>query len=145
MTRTIVTVIALVVIATGIFWYTQFSAAHQPRPLELSADARQYTRNLKLSGVAIAAHESYLQQTIVEIQGRIGNAGDRPLSTVEIFCAFYDPYGQLVRRQRVPIVSARMGGLKPGETKSFRLPFDDIPESWNHQLPQLMIAGIKFQ
>ena len=46
---------------------------------------------------------------------------------MEIYCVFYDPYGQLVLRKRVPIVSARMGGLKPGETKSFRLPFDELP------------------
>ena len=57
---------------------------------------------------------------------------------------FYDSYAQVTLRERVPIVSARMGGLKPGETKSFRLPFDDLPESWNHQLPSLVIAGIQF-
>ena len=145
MTRVIFTVIALVLIGTAVFWYMQFTSSHGQQSLELSLDAKQYIRNLKLSGVEIKAHESYLKQTIVEIQGKIGNAGDRPLDTVEIFCAFHDPYGQLVLRQRVPIVSARMGGLKPGETKTFRLPFDDIPESWNHQLPQLVIAGIKFQ
>ncbi len=57
---------------------------------------------------------------------------------------FHDSYGQLVLRKRVPIVSPRMGGLKPGETKSFRLPFDELPESWNQAMPQLVIAGVKF-
>ena len=37
-----------------------------------------------------------------------------------------------------------VGGLKPGETKSFRLPFDDLPASWNQAMPQLVIAGVKF-
>jgi hypothetical protein len=80
----------------------------------------------------------------VEISGKIENSGDRDLSVIEIYCVFYDTYGQLVLRKRLPIVSERMGGLKPGETKSFRLPFDEIPESWNHVMPQLVIAGIKF-
>jgi hypothetical protein len=40
--------------------------------------------------------------------------------------------------------SAGNGGLKPGETKSFRLPFDDLPDSWNQAMPQLVIAGVKF-
>jgi hypothetical protein len=57
---------------------------------------------------------------------------------------FYDGYGQMVLRKRVPIVSTRMGGLKPGEVKSFRLPFDEIPSSWNQQMPQLVIAGVNF-
>jgi len=63
---------------------------------------------------------------------------------VEIYCMFHDSYGQLVLRQRVPIVSPRMDGLKPGETKSFRLPFDELPQSWNRAMPSLVIAGIRF-
>ena len=33
----------------------------------------------------------------------------------------------------------KMGGLKPGEEKSFRLPFDTVPESWNQSMPGLVI------
>ena len=70
--------------------------------------------------------------------------GDRNLTEVDIYCIFYDSYGQVVLRKRVPIVGQRISGLKPGDGKSFRLPFDEIPESWNHTMPQLVIAGIKF-
>jgi hypothetical protein len=28
--------------------------------------------------------------------------------------------------------------------RPFRLPFDDIPASWNNQMPQLVIARIGF-
>ena len=72
------------------------------------------------------------------------NTGGRALRTVEINCVFYDPYGQIVLRKRVAIVSKKMGGLTPGEVKEFRLPFDEIPESWNQALPQLVIASIEF-
>jgi hypothetical protein len=51
---------------------------------------------------------------------------------------------EVILRQRVAIVSKKMGGLAPGETKPFRLPFDDIPESWNQMLPQIVIAHIEF-
>ena len=81
---------------------------------------------------------------MVEITGRIGNTGNRVLQLVEINCVFYDPYGQVVLRQRVPIVSRKAGGLAPGDTKPFRLPFDTLPESWNNQMPQLVIARIDF-
>jgi hypothetical protein len=50
----------------------------------------------------------------------------------------------VVLRDRVSIVKERLGGLKPGETKDFRLPFDTIPESWNQVLPELVIAEITF-
>ncbi len=102
-------------------------------------------QKLKLDDVTMQATGSYIGQDIVEIEGKIGNAGERGLETVEIYCIFRDAYGQLVLRKRLPIVTSRMGGLKPGETKSFRLPFDELPTSWNQAMPQLVIAGVKFQ
>ena len=132
---------AFVVVGIALFGYLQYSSNQKPADIPLTPEAKAYVHNLKLDDVEMKATESYLKQTVVEIQGTIGNAGDRNLQTVEIYCIFKDAYGQLVLRKRVPIVN---GGLKPGETKSFRLPFDEIPESWNQALPQLVIAGVKF-
>jgi hypothetical protein len=95
--------------------------------------------------VRMNAHISYLNQQVVEITGSVANNGDRKLALVEINCVFYDGYGQLVLRERVPVVSRKMGGLAPGETKQFRLPFDSIPESWNQVMPTMVIAQVQFQ
>jgi hypothetical protein len=135
---------ALALIGLAVFGYVQYAARHAPADAPLTPEAKAYVRNLQLSDVDIKANKSYLNQMVVEINGRIANAGDRPLDTVEIYCVFYDSYNQMVLKSRVPIVSPRMGGLKPGETKSFRLPFDEIPDSWNQAMPQLVIAGVKF-
>ncbi len=135
---------ALAVLGLAVFGYLQYVAKKAPADAPLTPEAKAYVKNLQLSDVEIKANKSYLNQMVVEIDGKIANAGDRPLDTVEIYCVFYDSYGQLVLRSRVPIVSPRMGGLKPGETKTFRLPFDEIPESWNQAMPQLVIAGVKF-
>ncbi len=114
-------------------------------PAELTPEAKDYVRNLQLSGVQMKAAESYLKQAVVEIVGKIANAGDRTLRQVDLNCVFYDPYGQLVLRERVTIVKARTGGFKPGQAVGFRLPFDNIPESWNQAMPQLVIAHVRFQ
>ena len=135
---------ALAVLGLAVFGYMQYAAKHQPTDAPLTPEAKEYVKNLRLADVDIKANKSYLNQMVVEIDGKIGNAGDRPLDTVEIYCVFYDTYDQMVLKARVPIVSPKMGGLKPGETKSFRLPFDEIPESWNQSMPQLVIAGVKF-
>jgi hypothetical protein len=137
-------VIAVVVLATGLFWYFQYSSSRQTSTIELSQEAKDYVRSLQLTEVQLKATETYLKQLVVEIVGRITNNGTRGVDQIEVTCVFYDPYGQVVLRQRVPIVSARNGGLKQGESKTFRLPFDNLPDSWNHQLPQLVIAGIQF-
>lgn len=141
-----VLVVALVVIlGAGFFLYLD-RASHRPPPppAPLTAEAKAYVRSLKLSDVDMQRHESYMKQAVVEITGKIGNNGDRALRVVEINCVFYDPDGQLVLRRRVPIVGQKMGGLAPGEIKNFRLAFDDIPDSWNQALPQLVIAQIVF-
>ncbi len=138
-------VAAVVALLAAAGWgYMRYVDLHGNVDIPLTAEARTYTRNLQLSDVEMKASENYFQQAVVEIEGKIANTGNRPLDTVEIYCVFRDPYGQLVLRRRLAIVSPRMGGLKPGETKSFRLPFDDLPASWNQAMPQLVIAGVKF-
>ena len=116
-----------------------------PAPPPLTGDARAYARNLKLTNVEMKAHESYLKQSVVEIVGNIQNVGDRMVKTVEINCVFYDSYGQVVLRERVPIVSPKIGAVAPEQIKPFRLPFDNVPESWNQMMPQLVMAAIEFQ
>lgn len=134
---------AVIVLGSVLFYYLQVST--QPNPnFPLTPEAKVYVRNLQLSDVTMKASESYFKQVVVEIEGKIANGGDRNLTEVDIYCIFYDSYGQVVLRKRVPIVGQRIGGLKPGDSKLFRLPFDEIPESWNHAMPQLVIAGIKF-
>jgi hypothetical protein len=120
---------------------------NRPAPdLPLSDDAKAYVHNqfLQLEDVSMKATESYVKQNLVEIEGKIGNAGDRTVDVVEVYCYFRDASGQAVYRPRVAIVSTGMGGLKPGEMKSFRLPFDEVPQSWNQSMPQLVIAAVKF-
>jgi hypothetical protein len=139
-------VIGIVVLA-GLagFWYLDRAAKQPAPPLPpLTGPAKAYVKSLKLSDVNMSANESYMKQAVVEITGKIENSGDRVLDVVEINCVFYDAYGQMVLRERVPIVSKKMGGLAPGETKSFRMPFDHIPESWNQALPLMVIARIDF-
>lgn len=135
---------AVIVLGGALYFYLQFLSSRPQQELALTPEAKGYVRNLQLSDVEMQANSSYFNQRVVEIDGKIANAGDRKLEQVDIFCIFRDSYGQLVLRKRIPIVNLKMGGLKPGESKSFRLPFDEVPDSWNHAMPSLVIAGIKF-
>ena len=139
-------VIGLVVLlGAGMFWYLEReSRKPAPAPPPITGEAKAYVRNLRLLDVQMDAKESYFKQSVVEITGKIGNEGNRVLNVVEITCVFYDAFGQVVLRERVPIVSQKMGNLAPQEIKSFRLAFDNIPESWNQAMPQLVIARIEF-
>jgi hypothetical protein len=147
LSNAVILTVAIAVIAltaTG-FWYYQRVAHAAPAMVVLTPEAKAYVRSLQITDSDMKAHEGFAGVTgVVEITGKIKNAGHRPLEVVEIYCNFYDSYRQLVLRERQPIVSTKMGGLKPGETKSFRLAFDTIPESWNQAMPALVIAQMQF-
>jgi hypothetical protein len=130
--------------AAGFWWLDKQSRSLTSEQPVLTPEAKAYTRNLALSEVEMKAAESYLKQAVVEIEGNIGNKGDRQVTLVEINCVFRDPYGQVVLRERVAIAGRKSGPLAPGETKRFRLAFDNIPESWNRAMPDLVIARIQF-
>jgi len=140
--KTAISVLALLLVAGGALgWFLS-----RPRPLAntlppLTADAKAYVRSLQLSEVTMKATESYVQQTVTEVEGKITNTGNRTVKKAELYCVFYNSYGEVILREKVPIVSSV---LKPGEMRPFRLPFDDIPFSWNNQMPQLVIARIEF-
>ncbi len=143
----LVIVIVLAAICGAAAWFFFIRVGRQPQQANpLTAEGKGYVRNLALAEVEMRAKENMIGGTLVEITGKITNKGPRTLQTVEINCVFYDPYGQAVLRERVPIVRSRGGqGLKPGETRGFRLPFDSIPPGWNQALPQLVIAAIEFK
>lgn len=135
----------LALTAGGALWWLSTAPPDRSDKVTLTPEARGYVRSLALSDVEMKATESYLKQSIVEISGNIANKGDRVLKLVEINCVFHDPYGQLVLRDRKAIAGGKFGLLRPGETRTFRLAFDNIPESWNQSMPQLVIAQIQFE
>ena len=138
----LVVVLALLpVVALGWWWLNREPAKNEPPPI--SAEAKEYVRSgsLGLSGVEMKATANYTGAAIVEITGNITNKGSRTLNRVELNCIFYNTMGQVALRERVPIVRRT---LKPGESANFRLPFEGLPDSWNKQMPQLVIANIIF-
>jgi hypothetical protein len=134
-------VLLLAAAGLGAWWYFAGKPRETPKPPAITAEAKAYVRHLQLSEVDMKATANYAGGMVVEILGKIKNAGERPLERVELNCIFYDPYGQVVLRERVPIVRS---SLKPGEARTFRLPFEGIPGSWNQAMPQMVIAHIAF-
>jgi hypothetical protein len=127
----------------GVYWLTRPAVPPQAAPI--TPEAKAYVKHLALADVGMTEAEAFNGTKLIEIKGTIGNQGERPLKQVEITCIFYDTYNQIVLRDRQPIVRASTGGLKPGETKPFRLAFDSLSENWNQALPQVVIASIDFE
>jgi hypothetical protein len=125
----------------GTWWYLDHKAAQVPPAAPLTAEAKAYVPSLKLSHVEMRGAKNLTGASTVEITGQITNSGTRPIGRIELTCIFYDPNGMLVARERVAIIRSL---LAQGETKEFRMPFEGLPDTWNHAMPQLVIANITF-
>ena len=136
-------IVSLLVLLAALF-YLNRSRSGSVSDEQASAEAKAYVGNLQLSNVGMQAAESFMNQQVVEISGKITNKGNRPLDSIDVYCLFYDVNGGMVHRERVPIVRTSGKPLAPNETRSFRLPFDSLPAEWNQAVPHLVIAQIKF-
>jgi hypothetical protein len=135
----------MAVLGVALFYFFIDRTPAPKAQVTLTPEAKAYVKNLDLSGVEMKAAANMLNTTVVEITGKIGNKGPRALRLVEIICIFRDPYNREVYRERVPIVRDRGGSLKPGETRNFRLAFENLPPTWNQAMPGMVIAGIIFE
>jgi len=148
--------------AGGFLYLDRVSKQTPAGPAPPSAEARAYAKNLRfvaddginLENPKMESHESYLQQSIVEISGNIMNAGDRAVDSVDVTWLFKDPgtpmpdgqlYQEIIWRERTPLITKKMGGLAPGQYRHFSISFDNVPDTWNQAMPNLVIAGIRFK
>lgn len=92
----------------------------------------------------------------VYIQGTVSNAGQQKINGVTVMARFYDKDGNVVHQDTVPMqvvpnnsgntvaVSFEEDPLAASSSKEFRLAFDNVPSSWNHQAPAIEIAHVSF-
>ena len=139
----IIGAIALVVLIAAYFYLR--SGPPQPDNSPASSEAKAYVGNLDLSDVTMKAAENFMQQRVVEVEGKITNKGDRTLDSVDVYCIFYGMDNREVHREKVPIVRATSKPFLPQQTRDFRLPFDTLPADWNQAMPRLVVAQIKFR
>lgn len=138
-----VTTIAITILIVAA-WFLTRPAPSQPA-LAVSPDARAYLGNLRLSDVTMKAADNLMRQQVVYIDGKITNAGQRPIERIDVYCIFAGVDGREVYRERVPVVhAAAAASFAANQTRSFELPFDHLPDTWNQALPRLVIAQIRF-
>lgn len=140
----LVFVLAAILGGVGAYFLHQNWMDRAPLLPQLTEEAKAYLPHLALSDVEMNAEESFLEQTIVAIEGKLTNQGTRALRAVDIHCVFREPYGEEVARELVRIVGRRGNDLPPEETRSFRLAFDGVAAEWNQALPDLYIAQVVF-
>jgi hypothetical protein len=113
-----------------------------------------YAASLKFSDMKTSAAQNFVGATVSFIDGVITNAGDKSVIHAVVQVTFKDGMGQTAQRDELPIRVLRTGGpydeavdlnlspLAPGESKPFRLTFENISAQWNHAYPELAITQV---
>lgn len=136
--------VAVAVVILAILGFFYLSTPTVNRASGPTAEALAYLPNLHISDVKMNAAENLVQQQVVYVDGKLENRGTRPLEEVDVFCVFSGVDGKEIYRERTPILAASGRPLAPGQSRAFRLPFDNLPDGWNQALPRLEIAQIRF-
>ena len=140
----VIAILGVVIVGGAIAYLTFGPKPAPPPPPVLTQEAKDYLPNLKLTDVGLQAAESYINSSLVEVLGKITNVGNRGVRLVQVNCVFRNVYGQQIRRELATVVG-KLGPLSPGDTKPFRLAFENPPPGWNQAMPDLVIAQIQFE
>ena len=116
-------------------------AAVQAVPVEELSYASQVT----LSGLHLSAEENFLGQQVVYLDGEMTNRGSKVVRQLKVRLFFRDLLNQVVLREEQEIVGGRAEFLRPAQTRSFQIRFDQTPDSWNRQVPELRIVFLQVQ
>jgi hypothetical protein len=113
-----------------------------------------YAAYLKFSDLKTSAAQNFAGITVNYLDGTVSNAGEKTVIHAVVQVIFKDDMGQTAQREEVPIHILRTGGpydeavdlslspLAPGETKPFRLTFENISAQWNRAYPELLITQV---
>ena len=124
--------------------------SEQPKPAAPPA----YAANLKLTDLKTSAAENFVGKTVNYLDGTVANTGDKTVTHAMVQVTFKDDMGQTAQREELPIHILRTGGpydeavdlsmspLAPGQSKAFRLTFENISAQWNHAYPDMQVTQV---
>jgi len=112
--------------------------------LPFGSAEQAYAPNLQIENLALSRAENFLNQEVTTLAGSLTNAGNLPLSNVELTVEFSDQLGQIVLRESRAVFAPQTSAFAPGERRDFEVSFEHIPSSWNIQQPLVRVSGILF-
>jgi len=112
-----------------------------------------YAASLKFSDLKTSAAQNFVGATVNYLDGTVTNTGDKTVTHAVVLIIFKDDMGQMAQREEIPLHVIRSGNydegvdlnlspLAPGQTKTFRLTFENISAQWNHAYPDMQVTQV---
>jgi len=137
------TLVLACVVAAAV-WLRRPGATPPPAQPTLTEEQRVYLGQIVVSDARMSAAENFLGDMVVYLDAQVMNRGDKAVRHLELELEFVDLYRQVVLRERATPVTPRTSPLKPGETRAFRISFENVPGSWNQAPPSITPTRAEF-
>lgn len=115
-----------------------------PSPLPFGAAEQSYAAKVQFGDFAISRAENYLHQEVTTLTTGLRNTGDRLIREMEVTLEFHDVMRQVVLREPRRILNSSSVPLAAGETRTFEISFEHLPDLWDRQAPAIRVTGLRF-
>jgi hypothetical protein len=113
-------------------------------PDAATQEAPDYLANIKLADIHLSAEANFLNQQVTYLDGSVTNAGQKTVRQLKVRLFFRDVMERVILKEDHDMLAAQQP-LAPGQTRTFQIRFDRIPESWNRQVPYLQLISLRVQ
>jgi hypothetical protein len=149
----VVAVVVAALILAAFLYYLPRTPKRGPNPTAAAVPDQPFGKQIQLTNLKVQPSPT---GDSVYLQGTVSNASPQKINDVTVVARFYDKAGNVVHQDTVPMqalpkntantvaVSMAEDPLNPDSTKEFRMAFDNVPTTWNHEAPALEIAHIGF-
>jgi hypothetical protein len=141
--------LAVVLLVFGAFSLAmRYSGESKPvalKPLPFSPAEQAYVGNIQFEHLEMSGFENMLHQKVTFMNGDISNKGTRTIRAADVTVQFYNTADKVIKRETRRIVGNGTRPLESGETRTFQIGFEAIPEDWNHQFPKLQVSGLDLE
>lgn len=139
---------SFLVILAGVSSYFLLFRSPNPRPqnsarLSFGPEEQAYSPNIHLGNFKMQEATNFLNQDVKILLGDVLNAGNTTVLAIDATIEYRDGLDQIALRETRPLLPPSPEGLKPGQVAQFELSFDHVPNSWNYQMPKVMVSGLK--
>jgi len=152
--RLLSTAIALVVLALVLRYLPSQTRNAQARTTQPVVTGQVDSSELHFSGIQLS-QGAVLNVDYVYVDGIITNDGKGRVREATAQVDFYDGHGAMVASIQKPLVGISHGGTElvknefarnpigPSEMRFFRIAVENVPPTWNHEIPQLKVVEVK--
>jgi hypothetical protein len=149
-------IIALAVVLIAIVALVVVSRRHEPaNPGGAGlAPADPYAASLPITNVQMSQAGNMAGSQTTYVDGQIANQGQKTVTAITVQVAFHGFENPIAQKETMPLALIRTrqpyvdlqpvsaAPLAPGDTRDFRLIFDNIPQDWNQNYPEIRIIAV---